>query len=69
MNTLNCFQPREKKFFVGEGLNRRIKLRGRVSEIASVNEMIDVCQEEEKGAVAITGIGGMGYLVPVKRNK
>ena len=57
---VNCFLPPDKTFFEGRGLLQSYKLKGRESELKSLEELVGKCQGTDGGAVAITGIGGIG---------
>jgi hypothetical protein len=59
-NAFNIYQPRDKKFFLGQGINRRSNLIGRETELGSLNEVTNSNQNENQTSVAISGIGGIG---------
>ncbi|TVY82809.1 Protein SERAC1 [Lachnellula suecica] len=62
-NTLNCYQPKDQKFFVGQGLDERSKLKGREPDLNSLQTIVDKVDKDRRGdkaTVAITGIGGIG---------
>jgi hypothetical protein len=63
MTAINCFNPHDKKFFEGLGLRQNCILRGRESELESLRGFIGTIQGLHKTAIAITGIGGIGYLI------
>jgi hypothetical protein len=37
-------------------------MKGRKSELKYLKKIVDECQETDKATVAITGIGGIGYV-------
>jgi hypothetical protein len=62
---LNCYKPLDKNFFEGLGLTQRNKMTGRESELEELKQIIEKSQTRDKTAVAITGIGGIGYVISI----
>lgn len=64
-NALNIYNPQDKNFFIGQGLNKRNNFKGRESELDSLHQLVNSNGEGDPKSVFISGIGGMGYVANV----
>lgn len=57
--------PMDKKWYEGKGLRTSDymkRLRGRHEELGALRDIVTTCHTEEASAIAVTGIGGIGYV-------
>jgi hypothetical protein len=62
--------PLDRKWYEGKGLrtsNRVNRLRGRQEELGALRDIVAACQTEKASAIAVTGIGGIGYVSTISK--
>ena len=58
--------PSGRKWYEGKGLRTKDQLRnlsGRQEELKSLGDLVAKCQQSSASAIAVTGIGGIGYVI------